>query len=198
MPSDELLKTLFGRALRVRLALWIQDQPPVFSQKDAVEAHGGYGQATAIAQELRRFADLGLIERSPAGGARKLLLSRTAPPMADIPGRRGCVRGARRLPRRGQPHDTMRTLSRPGLSVVGEELVGVGEAGIHGHRLLRGRGAPTHRLHLPRHTEQPASPRPLRIAGTTSGTHPPLNASPRCRYRADSDGARTFRAARWR
>lgn len=66
MPDDDLLKALFGRAIRVSLALWIVDHDPaVFTQKEAIEANGGYGHATAVREELLKLAGWGVLQQAP-------------------------------------------------------------------------------------------------------------------------------------
>ena len=75
---------LFGRALRLRLALWVAGrEDPVFFQGEA--ARGVDYAASAVIQELDRLDRLGMVTRLPrSAGDRRQYYARTDSPLWTV------------------------------------------------------------------------------------------------------------------
>lgn len=69
MPDEGWMKTLFGRAARARVGLWVVEQDAAFSQHEAVASV--QADRTAVVQELDKLEDLGLITTVEVEGSRR-------------------------------------------------------------------------------------------------------------------------------
>lgn len=76
--QKRLAKAVFNRPARLLLAAWVLErEAQPFSQQEAALSVATYGEApSAVVQELQRFTEWGMLERSePAPGERRVLYS---------------------------------------------------------------------------------------------------------------------------
>lgn len=71
-----LAKEVFGRPARLLLAAWVLERAgEAFHQQEAVSALVALGEAgSAVTQELERFVDWGVLERSEPGRSQRRVL----------------------------------------------------------------------------------------------------------------------------
>jgi predicted ArsR family transcriptional regulator len=80
MDLDELGHNLFGRRLRLRVALWVQNAPSdVFSLSEAADGVGY--SPSGVRQELDRLERLGMIDRYPYSGVGRAYYGRSQSPL---------------------------------------------------------------------------------------------------------------------
>jgi hypothetical protein len=83
MNVDELGHSLFGRKLRLRVALWVLEtgEAPFYLSEAAEGA--GY-TASGVRAELDRLESLGMLMRFPYGGSGRLYYQRLQSPYWEI------------------------------------------------------------------------------------------------------------------
>ena len=83
MGTEEVSRLLFGRAMRLPILMWIRDRnDPAFFQGE-VHAATNYPQS-AVADELTRFDELGLIAKQERANGRQYYQRLDESPLWDI------------------------------------------------------------------------------------------------------------------